>query len=154
MTVTKRIKADYKSILKAKWYFFLRRSAWLYLLSMIIIAVLYPLPDFGWLVSGLIYYAGLLLLIIFPLYFLSTALQAKKNPFYADVSFSEQAIIIVDIATGNQVQKSWKWIKTIQLSRDNMALNINQRPRTVMFLSHLSAEELLFFKEMKTLYKL
>jgi hypothetical protein len=153
MTVTKRIKADYNSILKAKWHFFLRRSAWIYLLSVMIIAIEYPLSGFSWPISGLIYYAMLLLLII-PLYFLSAYLQAKRNSFHADVSFSEQEIIIVHVTTGNTVQKGWDWIRAIRITGGKVALVVNHRPRMVMFLNHLSAEELMFFSEAKAAYKL
>lgn len=152
MQVIKRIKADYQSILRAKIHVFLRKSLWLYLLSMFAIASVLPLPTLSIPVSAIIYFAIFLVVILVPVYHLSTVRLVQSLNFDADVEFDENQIIIRHRNKDLIETKDWQWILQISFTGSAVVLTVRQ-PRTfLIFLNknNLTERELHFFNHMST----
>lgn len=149
--VTKRITIDYNSVLKAKIYFFFKRSIWRYLPAMLIVAYIFPLNPPGFLLSGLIYFFVFTIVILVPLYHFSSVMMAKKIDFDADVTFSEAHIVVAHKNKPSTETKEWTWIRNIDITANNVWLVTNEAPRFLISLpkNKLSESELLFFEEIK-----
>lgn len=149
--VTKRITINYNSVLKAKLYFFFKRSLWRYLFAILIIAYIFPLNPPGFLLSGLIYFSLFAVVILVPLYHFSSVTLAKKIDFDAEVTFSEANIVVVHKNKQSTETKDWTWIRNIDITANNVWLVTNESPRFLISLSKnkLSESEWLFFEEMK-----
>lgn len=149
--VTKRITINYNSVLKAKIYFFFRRSLWRYLFAILVIAYIFPLNPPGFLLSGLIYFFGFAIVVLAPLYHFSSVMMAKKIDFDADVTFSEAHITVVHRNKQATEIKEWTWISNIDITSNNVWLVTKEAPRFLISLNKnkLSESELLFFEEIK-----
>lgn len=150
MQIIKRIKSDYRSILKAKIYRLFTRSLWIYLICMFVIASVLPLPGVNNLVSGLIYFISFLILVIIPGYHFSTVRLVKTLQFDADVEFSETGIVVRHRNKDVVETKGWKWISRIIITGGAVVLETRQYPGFMIFLSkeRLEGEELGFFRRM------
>lgn len=149
--VTKRITINYNSILKAKIYFFFKRSMWRYLLAMLIVAYVFPLNPPGFLLSALIYFLAFIIVILVPLYHFSSVRLAKKTDFDAEVTFSKANIVIAYKNRQSTEIKEWTWIRNIDITSNNVWLVTNEAPRFLISLgkNKLSESEWLFFEEIK-----
>lgn len=149
--LTKRITIDYNSVLKAKIYFFFKRSIWRYLLAILVVAYIFPLNPPGFLLSGLIYFFAFIIVILVPLYHFSSVMLAKKIDFDADVTFSEANIVIAHKNKQSTETKDWSWIRSIDITANNVWLVTNEVPRFLISLSKnkLSESEWLFFEDIK-----
>ncbi|WP_142688325.1 hypothetical protein [Chitinophaga polysaccharea] len=149
--VTKRITIDYNSVLKAKIYFFFKRSIWRYLFAILPIAYIFPLNPPGFLLSGLIYFFIFTIVILVPLYHFSSVRMAKKIDFDAEVTFTDAHIVVVHKNRQSTEIKEWTWIRNIDITSNNIWLVTNEVPRFLISLSknNLSENERLFFEEIK-----
>lgn len=150
MQIIKRIKSDYRSILKAKIYRLLTKSLWIYLICMFVIASVLPLPAVNFLVSGLIYFISFLVLVIIPAYHFSTVRLVKTLQFDADAEFSETGIVLRHRNKDVVETKGWEWISRIIITGGSVVLETRQYPGFMIFLSkeRLKGEELSFFRMM------
>lgn len=150
MTVIKRIQCTYSSILRAKIYFFLKKSLWIYLVSIIMIAYVIPIASSGIFLSSLIYFSFLLVILI-PLYHFSAKIIAVKNNLDADIEFNEQSIIIRHRNKTAIEIKEWTWIKKLDITSHGIFLVADTPNRFLISFNKdgLSEEELQFFEKKK-----
>ncbi|MBC9933494.1 hypothetical protein [Chitinophaga qingshengii] len=152
MEVTKKVQSDYNSILRAKLYFFFRKSLWLYLLGMLLLAYELPLPSWGVIPSAIVYFFVFVVLVLIPVYHFSTKMLEKKIGFDAVITFSEQNIVIRHINKELTEIKQWDWIKQINLAPNAVWLVTDQSFRFAITLpkNKLDENEWEFFSSMKT----
>lgn len=147
MVITKRIQTTYKTILRAKMYFFFRKSIWMYLLAMLMLGYAFPLENIGIILSGLIYFFIFALVILVPVYHFSTQMMVKKAHLDANIEFNEQGIIIRHTDSNTIETKSWDWIKRIDITRKDILLIVDHPTRFLIALekNKLTAPEIQFF---------
>ncbi|TPN82876.1 hypothetical protein [Aquimarina algicola] len=126
--VTKRMVINLKTILKAKLYFFLRRSIWRYMLGAFIFAYVSPIESLGIARSFALYFFGLIAFVLLLL-LISAKIQAKKIRYDADVIFYEDHITITHRNKDLVETKDWSWIKKIDDQKDALHLIVNKRTR-------------------------
>ncbi len=90
---TKHLTSTFESIVKAKMYFFLKKSIWKYLILTFMFGFLKPIGDLSGFYSFLVYFTGLMLKL-FPLQFIRAKIMAQKLYFDADVEFNDSVIIV------------------------------------------------------------
>ncbi|NLR57650.1 hypothetical protein HGH93_06045 [Chitinophaga polysaccharea] len=151
MVITKRIQTTYNTVLRAKMYFFFRKSIWMYLLGMLMLGYALPLENAGMLLSALIYFIIFALVILVPVYHFSTQMMVRKAHLDANIEFNEQGIIIRHIDSNTIETKSWDWIKRIDISRKDILLIVDHPTRFLIALekSKLTAPEIQFFLDKK-----
>lgn len=99
-----------------------------------------------------LYFMGIML-ILWPLQFISARSMAKKNKFDAIVEFNEDEIII-DHQNKEEIETTdWRWIRSIDLRPDRVWLVINQRPSFGVSIPNeaLKESEIAFFERMRTI---
>jgi hypothetical protein len=109
-----------------------------------------PIGELGGFSTFLVYFSGLML-ILFPLQFLSAKVLAKKINFDADVEFSNEAITVKHRNKDSIEHKDWSWIREINFKKDSIWLVINN---TIPFgiglrKDKLSSDEIAFFELIK-----
>lgn len=150
MTFIKRIQCTYSTILRAKIYFFLKKSLWMYLIGVIMIAYVIPIASIGIFLSALIYFT-LLLVMLIPLYHFSTKMIAARNNLDADIEFNEQSIIIRHRNKTASEVKEWTWVKKLDITNHGVFLVTDTPYRFIISFNQneLSEEELQFFQKKK-----
>jgi len=150
MAVIKRIQSNYNSILRAKIHFFLKKSLWMYLISMFLIGYAIPIASLGIFLSSLIYFFCLIIILI-PIYHFSAKAIANKNSFDADIEFNEQHIIIRHRNKAVVETKEWDWVKKLDITDRDVFLVVYNPNRFLISLSKnsLSESELQFFEKKK-----
>jgi len=148
MIVTKRIQSNFNSILRAKIYFFLKKSLWMYLTAAFLLGYAAPVSSFGIFFSSLIYFAFLFIILV-PLYYFSTKRIAKKNDFDADIEFNDQNIIIRHRNREMVETKEWVWVKKLDINSQGVFLVVDNPHRFLISFSknELSENELQFFEK-------
>ncbi|TWF42929.1 hypothetical protein FHW36_102691 [Chitinophaga polysaccharea] len=151
MVITKRIQTTYNTVLRAKMYFFFRKSIWMYLLGMLMLGYAFPLENVGAISSAFVYFIIFALVILVPVYHFSTRAMVRKAHLDANIEFNEQDIIIRHIDNNNIETKSWDWIKRIDITRKDILLIVDHPTRFLIALekSKLTAPEIQFFLEKK-----
>jgi hypothetical protein len=151
MTVIKRVQSTYNSILRAKAYFFFRKSIWLYLLGMLLLGYALPLAGYGALFSGLLYFVVFIAVVVVPVYHFSSKALAEKIGFDADMEFSEQHIVVKHRNKDQVETKEWTWVKRIDITGNAVFLVVAEPTRFVITLDrqHLTESELHFFQQVK-----
>ena len=152
MVVIKRIQSNYSLILRAKIFFFFKKSIWRYLLGMLLLAWVYPLNQLGVIISALVYFLVFIVAILIPVYHFSSKMMAKRSSFDADVEFNEQNIIIKHRNKDLSEVKEWKaWVKQIDIRSSAVFIVLNQPYRFVIIFQKdkLSADELQFFSKVR-----
>ncbi|MDN5284464.1 MAG: hypothetical protein JWR38_738 [Mucilaginibacter sp.] len=152
MVVAKRIQSSYNQILRAKIYFFFKRSIWRYLLGMFILGFVCPLNPPGAIISALIYFLIFIVVILIPVYHFSSKIMEKRIAFDADVEFNKQNIIIKHRNKDLEEVKEWTWIKQIDITGKAVFLIVNQPNQFAIILNNnnLSENELQFFSKIKS----
>lgn len=152
MVVRKRIQSGYNQILRAKIYFFFKRSIWRYLLGMIILGFVCPLNPPGAIVSALIYFLIFMVIILIPVYHFGSKVMAKRSAFDADVEFNEQNITVKHRNKDLEEVKEWTWIRQIDITGKAVFLVVNQANQFVISLPNnsLSEEEIQFFRKIRS----
>lgn len=147
MIVVKRIKTSYNSILRAKLYFFWKKSFWMYLIGMTLLGYALPLPSLGIAFSALIYFFIFLIVVLVPLYHFSSKRLAHKNQLDADIEFAEQEITIRHRNKPFVEIKDWTWVKELHITRDTIFVIVNYPHRFLMSIDRngLSENEADFF---------
>jgi len=125
MIITKRIQSGYKSILRAKIYFFLRKSLWMYLGAMFLLAYGFPLASFGVLSSGLIYFFIFLAVVLVPIYHFSSKAIAAKDKLHADIEFNDKNIILKHKNKTHVELMGWDWVKELHITRNAVFFIVN-----------------------------
>lgn len=125
MVITKRIQSSYKSILRAKIYFFLRKSLWIYLGAMFLLAYGIPFASFGVLLSGLIYFIVFLIIVLVPVYHFSSKAIADKDKLDADIEFNEKNIIIKHKNKPQVEVMEWNWVKELHITKNAVFFIVN-----------------------------
>lgn len=148
MAVIKRIQSNYHSILRAKIYFFLKKSLWMYLISTLLLAYVIPIDSLGIFLSALIYFTFLIVILI-PLYHFSAKVIAKKNNLDADIEFNEENITIRHRNKLMVETKEWAWVKKLEITDRGVFLVVDNPHRFLISLSknNLTESELQFFKK-------
>jgi len=148
MIVTRRIQSNFTSILRAKIYFFLKKSLWMYLTGTFLLGYAIPISSFGIFYSSLIYFAFLIIILV-PLYYFSTKRIAKKNDFDADIEFNDKNIIIRHRNREMMETKEWTWVKKLDINNLGVFLVVNNPHRFLISFSknELSENELEFFEK-------
>ena len=143
-----RLVSNFDNILRAKIYFFLKKSIWKYLISSILLGFLKPIGGLNSIVSAIIYFIGINV-ILWPLQYLSAKALAKTINFDADVEFGESKILINHNNKELTETKDWSWIKKIDINTDRVWLTINQkRPFGISIpISKLSESDISLFRQ-------
>lgn len=151
MVIIKRIQTTYNTVLRAKMYFFFRKSLWMYLLGMLMLGYAFPLENVGAVPSALIYFFIFALVILVPVYHFSAKAMARKAHLDANIEFNEQAIIIRHTDSNSIETKSWDWVKRIDETRKDILLIVDHPTRFLIALekSKLTAPEIQFFLSKK-----
>jgi len=136
--------------MSGKWYYFFRKSIWYYLLATLIFGVVLPLDAYNGITSFLIYFFGLLLIVI-PLMIMAAKIQGAKMEFDADITFSEETITIKHHNKELVETKDWNWIKNIIDKKHSFYFVINTQKRFGIAIAkgELKPEEIEFFKKKK-----
>jgi len=124
--IKQRLVSNFDNILRAKIYFFLKKSIWKYLILGILLGFLKPIGGLNSIVSGIIYFVGINV-ILWPLQYLSAKAFAKTINFDADVEFGESKILINHNNKELSETKDWSWIKKIDINTERVWLTINQK---------------------------
>jgi len=122
--IKQRLVSNFDNILKAKIYFFMKKSIWKYLIMTLILGFLKPLNNFNPILSALIYFAGINL-ILWPLQYISAKRFSKKINFDATVEFSETEIKITHNNKNLIETKDWNWVNKIELNKANVWITLN-----------------------------
>lgn len=148
--ITRRIVSNFNHIFRAKVFFFFRKSIWKYLLCSIVLGMLVPILSWSPVVSIFIYFFGIMLLL-WPLLYLSSKGLASKIDFDANIEFAEDQITIRHINKELEEIKSWTWIKKIVDHEDRFWLIVDKTiPNGITIpKSNLSQAEIDFLKKMK-----
>lgn len=148
MLVVKPIKSSYRSILQSKMIFFFRKSMWLYLFSFFVIAYVLPLNGYNWWVSGVIYFLSFCMLILVPLYHISTVRLVKLFNFDALVEFGDEEIVIRHRNKDLVERKDWSWVRSLLFLNASVVLEVRSPSRFLIMLGKdsLTGEEIGFFK--------
>lgn len=151
MVIIKRIQTTYNTVLRAKMYFFLKKSIWMYLLGMLMLGYAFPLENVGAVPSALLYFFIFALVILVPVYHFSTKAMVRKAHLDANIEFNEQCIIIRHNDSNSIETKSWDWIKRIDITRKDILLIVDHPTRFLIALEKntLTAQEIQFFLEKK-----
>jgi len=145
-----RLVSNFDNILRSKIYFFLKKSIWKYLVATLVLGFLKPINELNPILSGLIYFAGINL-ILWPLQYISTKTYAKTINFDAMVEFSETEIKINHTSQDLIEIKDWNWIKKIELNKKRVWLTLNQAKPFVVSIprSKLNNSSIQLFERMK-----
>lgn len=121
---------------------------WLYLISFYAIAYVMPLNGFNWEVSGVIYFLAFCMLILVPLYHVSTVRLVKLFNFDAVVEFGDDEIVIRHRNKDLVEHKGWDWVKNIVFLSGSVILEVKAPSRFLIMLGkrNLTAEEIQFFR--------
>lgn len=147
MAVTKTLRTTYKSILQAKLYFFFRKSIWMYLLGMFLLAYVFPMDSYGLVISAVIYFILFIVVILAPVYHFSAKRIVKNRESDMVIEFSEQVITIKYEKTGQVETRGWDWIKEIKITPNELLLIVYLHGRYLIAFpkDKLSETELQFF---------
>ncbi|CDF78973.1 hypothetical protein BN863_12610 [Formosa agariphila KMM 3901] len=106
-----------------------------------------PINKMNPVVSGLIYFAAVMLLL-WPLQYLSAKRFSKLINFDALVEFKEDEIKLNHNITNTTEIHNWNWVNTIDIKKDKIWLTLNEaRPFAVSIpKSKLTQSEIDFFK--------
>ncbi|MEH6307198.1 hypothetical protein RYH73_16240 [Olivibacter sp. CPCC 100613] len=145
--VIKTLRANYKSILRAKLYFFFRKSLWMYLLGMLLLAYVIPIDNYGVILSTVIYFFLFILVVLVPLYYFSTKRLAKNRDLDMVIEFDEQEITIRHEKTQRVETKGWDWVRRIELTPRELLLVVHFRGRYLIAFpkDKLNESEMQFF---------
>jgi hypothetical protein len=118
---------------------------------MLLLAYASPLPSMGVVPSALIYFLVFVIVVLVPLYHFSSKAQARKSNFDADITFSEENILIRHRNKDLAETKEWSWIKKIDITQAAIVFVTEQDRRFLISFSknNLSQDEQLFFSKMK-----
>ncbi|MEP2279726.1 hypothetical protein [Maribacter sp.] len=146
--IKQRLVLNFENILRAKIYFFLKKSIWKYLIMTLVLGFLKPISGLNPIVSAVIYFIGINV-ILWPLQYLSAKTFAKKISFDADVEFNDREILIHHNNKELIENKDWNWIKKIDINKNRIWLTINQkRPFGISIPTNkLSEQDIDFFKQ-------
>ncbi len=138
-------------MLRAKLYFFFKKSVWMYLLGMLLLGYALPFDTFGVIPSTLIYFLLFTIIILVPVYHFSAKALANSNAMDADVEFSDQSIVIRHRNKDLVETKDWSWIKQIDLTGKAVLLVVNQSRRFLITIDRgsLTDSEWQFFNKIK-----
>ncbi len=154
--VTIRIVVNFKYALKGKFYQFFKKSMYLYLAASLLIGYANPLENQGIFISGMIYFL-ILCSIVFFLYILMAFIMPPIIGFDADVTFTENEIILKHRNKNDIEKRDWTTIKKIDESKTMFYLHVDRhavaaRSGANLFYipkDKLSKEALELFKEKK-----
>ncbi|WP_434035930.1 hypothetical protein [Formosa sp. 4Alg 33] len=148
--VTQRLVSNFDTIFRAKAYFFLKKSIWKYLLFTLIMGYALPINELSPISSGLIYFVAVMILL-WPLQYLSAKRFSKLINFDAIVEFNEQEIKLNHNNSNTVEVKDWNWVRVIEIKKERIWLALNEaRPFAISIpKSKLSQSEIEFFKSKK-----
>lgn len=120
---------------------------WLYLFSFYAIAYVMPLNGFNWGVSGAIYFLSFCLLILVPLYHVSTVRLVKFFNFDAIVEFGDDEIVIRHRNKDMVERKGWDWVKNIVFISGSVIIEVKAPSRFLIMLGKrdMTDQEIQFF---------
>ena len=148
--VQQRLVSNYNNILRAKLYFFLKKSIWKYLILCLIMGFSLPIKELSPIVSGMVYFI-VVMFLLWPLQYLSAKRFSKLIDFDALVEFNAHEIKIHHKNKDKVEIQDWNWVNTIELKKDRIWLTLNEvRPFAISIPnSKLSQSEIEFFKSKK-----
>ncbi|QDO94574.1 hypothetical protein FNB79_11560 [Formosa sediminum] len=120
-----RLVLDFNTIIRAKIYFFLKKSVWRYIILTGIMGIILPMYGTHPVVSAAIYFL-IVMLILWPLQFYSAKTMQKQFHFDALVTFTQEEIIIKYTNKDLVETKNWNWVKQIDLKKDSIWLILNE----------------------------
>ncbi len=145
--VTRRLVSNFDNVLRAKAYFFVKKSVWRYLIAAVILGYVQPIRAMDIIPSAVLYFLGILLIVL-PLLYFSAKKQGKSINFDAEVTFDNDQITIQHLNKDLTETKDWSWVKEIECRKNRIWLIVNQKAPFGITLTkdRLSAEEIAFFE--------